>query len=68
MLESSPLVKDKYPFIYLERGRLEIDVSSLKWLDSAGNIVRLPISNAKYVVVTTWNLYHPRSSKNRRCC
>lgn len=42
--ESLPQVKDKYPFIYLERGRLEIDDSSLKWLDADGNIVRLPVA------------------------
>lgn len=42
--ESLPQVKDKYPFIYLERGRLEIDDSSLKWLDADGNVVRLPVA------------------------
>lgn len=42
--ESLPQVKDKYPFIYLERGRLEIDDSSLKWLDADGNVVRLPLA------------------------
>ncbi|WP_058914448.1 type I-E CRISPR-associated endonuclease Cas1e [Entomohabitans teleogrylli] len=42
--ESLPQVRDKYPFIYLERGRLEIDDSSLKWLDSDGNVVRLPVA------------------------
>ncbi len=42
--ESLPQVKDKYPFIYLERGRLEIDDSSIKWIDSEGHIVRLPVA------------------------
>lgn len=42
--ESLPQVKDKYPFIYLERGRLEIDDSSVKWVDSESNVVRLPIA------------------------
>ncbi len=42
--DSLPQVKDKYPFIYLERGRLEIDDSSVKWLDSDGNVIRLPIA------------------------
>lgn len=40
--ETLPQVKDKYPFIYLERGRLEIDDSSVKWIDSEGSVVRLP--------------------------
>jgi CRISP-associated protein Cas1 len=42
--ETLPQVKDKYPFIYLERGRLEIDDSSVKWIDSDGNVIRLPIA------------------------
>jgi len=42
--DSLPQVKDKYPFIYLERGRLEIDDASAKWIDSTGNVVRLPIA------------------------
>ncbi len=42
--ESLPQVKDRYPFIYLERGRLEIDDSSVKWIDSESNVVRLPIA------------------------
>lgn len=42
--DNLPQVKDRYPFIYLERGRLEIDDSSVKWIDSACNIVRLPIA------------------------
>ncbi len=32
--DTLPQIKDKYPFIYLERGRLEIDDSSVKWIDS----------------------------------
>lgn len=42
--KSLPQVSDKYPFIYLERGRLEIDDSSIKWIDSEANLVRLPIA------------------------
>lgn len=42
--ESLPQVKDKYPFIYLERGRLEIDDSSIKWIDSTNNVVPLPVA------------------------
>jgi CRISPR-associated protein Cas1 len=42
--EILPQVKDKYPFIYLERGRLEIDDSSVKWIDCENNVVRLPIA------------------------
>ncbi|MDN2487889.1 type I-E CRISPR-associated endonuclease Cas1e [Kosakonia sacchari] len=42
--ESLPQVKDKYPFLYLERGRLEIDDSSVKWIDAEGNVVPLPVA------------------------
>ena len=42
--DTLPQVKDKYPFLYLERGRLEVDDSSVKWIDCDNNVVRLPIA------------------------
>ena len=42
--ETLPKVRDKYPFLYLERGRLEIDDSSIKWIDSDGNVIPLPVA------------------------
>lgn len=42
--DTLPRVEDKYPFLYLERGRLEIDDSSLKWTDAGGACVRLPVA------------------------
>ena len=39
-----PRVTDKYPFLYLERGRLEIDDSSVKWIDAQGECVHLPVA------------------------
>ena len=42
--EHLPQVKSKYPFIYLEHGRLEVDDSSVRWLDSMGRVVPLPIA------------------------
>lgn len=42
--DTLPQVKNKYPFVYLERGRLEIDDSSVKWIDCEANVVRLPIA------------------------
>lgn len=42
--ESLPQVKDKYPFLYLEHGRLEIDDSSIKWIDATNNVVPLPVA------------------------
>lgn len=46
-----PQVKDKYPFIYLERGRLEIDDSSVKWIDCEKNVVRLPIATLNAILL-----------------
>lgn len=42
--ESLPQVKDKYPFLYLEHGRLEIDDRSIKWIDATNNVVPLPVA------------------------
>lgn len=42
--ESLPQVKDKYPFLYMEHGRLEIDDSSIKWIDATNNVVPLPVA------------------------
>lgn len=39
-----PQVKDKYPFLYLEHGILNIDDSSVKWVNSVGEVIRLPIA------------------------
>jgi CRISPR-associated protein Cas1 len=42
--DTLPQIKDKYPFVYLERGRLEIDDSSVKWIDCDNNVVPLPVA------------------------
>ncbi len=42
--DTLPRVKDKYPFLYLERGRLEVDDASIKWIDCDANVVRIPIA------------------------
>ena len=49
--DTLPQIKDRYPFIYLERGRLEIDDSSVKWIDSEGHVVRLPIATISTVLL-----------------
>lgn len=49
--ETLPQVKDKYPFIYLERGRLEIDDSSIKWIDADANIVPLPVATLNCILL-----------------
>ena len=42
--DTLPRVTDKYPYLYLERGRLEVDDSSVKWLDAQGGCVHLPVA------------------------
>lgn len=49
--DTLPQVKDKYPFIYLERGRLEIDDSSVKWIDCDKNVVRIPIATVNAILL-----------------
>jgi len=49
--ENLPKIKDRYPFIYLERGRLEIDDSSVKWIDSEGNLIRLPVATLNTILL-----------------
>ncbi|MBF9014140.1 type I-E CRISPR-associated endonuclease Cas1 [Oceanispirochaeta sp. M2] len=46
-----PQVKDRYPYIYLERGRLEIDDSSVKWIDCEGNLVRIPSASLNAILL-----------------
>lgn len=48
---SLPQIKDKYPFLYLERGRLEIDDSSVKWIDCDANVIRLPIATVNTILL-----------------
>jgi len=49
--ESLPQVKDRYPFIYLERGRMEIDDSSVKWIDADNNVVPLPVATLNAILL-----------------
>ena len=49
--DNLPQMKDRYPFIYLERGRLEIDDSSVKWMDSECNVVRIPIATISTILL-----------------
>lgn len=46
-----PQIKDRYPFIYLERGRIEVDDSSVKWIDSEGRVIPLPIATIQSLLL-----------------
>lgn len=41
-LADLPRLRDRYPFLYLEHGRLEIDDSSVKWISAERERFRLP--------------------------
>ncbi|MCC6220526.1 MAG: type I-E CRISPR-associated endonuclease Cas1 [Deltaproteobacteria bacterium] len=49
--DSLPQVKDKYPFLYLERGRLEIDDSSIRWVDCDANVVPIPVATINSILL-----------------
>lgn len=42
--ENLPKVRDRYPVVYLEHGRLEVDGSSVKWIDATGSVIPLPVA------------------------
>ncbi len=39
-----PLAKDRYPLLYLEHGRLEVDDSSVKWINCDNIVVMIPVA------------------------
>lgn len=46
-----PQLKDRYPMIYLEYGRLEVDDSSIKWISSDGDIVAIPVASVSSILL-----------------
>jgi CRISP-associated protein Cas1 len=49
--DNLPQVKDRYPYLYLERGRLEVDDSSVKWIDCDCNVVRIPCATVNTLLL-----------------
>lgn len=49
--ELIPQVKDKYPFVYLEHGRLEIDDSSVKWIEATGHAISIPCATVNTILL-----------------
>ena len=49
--DNLPQVKDRYPFIYLERCRLEVDDSSVKFIDINCNEASIPIATVMTVLL-----------------
>lgn len=49
--DTLPQVKDKYPFVYLEYGRLEVDDSSIKWINCEGDVVAIPVATISCILL-----------------
>jgi CRISP-associated protein Cas1 len=49
--ENLPQIKERYPFLYLERGRLEVDDSSVKWIDCDGAVIRIPCATVNTLLL-----------------
>lgn len=49
--DTLPQVKERYPFIYLEKGRLEVDDCSIEWIDSECHIVPIPIATVLCILL-----------------
>lgn len=49
--ETLPKIRDRYPFLFLEHGRVEVDDSSIKWIDSEGFITAIPVANLSSLIL-----------------
>lgn len=50
-LETLAMARDRWTPIYLEHGRLEVDDSSVKWVNAAGLLCRLPVATISAVIL-----------------
>ena len=46
-----PMLRDRYPFVYLEHGRLEVDDSSIKWISADREIFRIPVATVSTLLL-----------------
>ena len=46
-----PQVKDRYPLLYLERGRLEVDDSSVKYICCDRTVVMIPVAEIQCILL-----------------
>lgn len=50
-LADLPKIRERYPFIYLEHGRLEVDDSSVKWISAEGHILPIPAATIQAILL-----------------
>lgn len=50
-LDTLSPAKDRWTPIYLERGRLEVDDASIKWISSDGTITRIPVATVSALIL-----------------
>jgi CRISPR-associated protein Cas1 len=46
-----PLFKDKWTPIYLEHGKVHVDGSGVRWIDSSGNKIILPVASTSCILL-----------------
>lgn len=46
-----PKIRDRYPFIYLEHGRVEVDDSSIKWISAENVVIRIPAAEIMTILL-----------------
>lgn len=50
-LETLALARDRWTPLYLEHGRLEVDDSSVKWIDSQKLVCRIPVATVSAIIL-----------------
>ncbi|MCP5535192.1 MAG: type I-E CRISPR-associated endonuclease Cas1 [Akkermansiaceae bacterium] len=50
-LDTLSPAKDRWTPVYLERGRLEVDDASIKWISSEGTIIRIPVATVSALIL-----------------
>ena len=50
-LETLAPAKDRWTPVYLEHGRIEVDDASVKWIDKAGTVCRLPVATVSALIL-----------------
>lgn len=50
-LADLPKIRERYPFLYLEHGRLEVDDSSIKWISADREVIRIPAATVMTILL-----------------
>ena len=50
-LADLPKIRERYPFLYFEHGRLEVDDSSIKWISADREVIRIPAATVMTILL-----------------